>query len=68
MNVSAFKPTLLAIALPCAAVLPAQAARAAATAHAVATVAPPAWVATSNRYAQILLAAQGPFQPLTELV
>ena len=63
MNVSAFKPTLLAIALTCAAVLPAQAARAAATAHAVATVAPPAWVATSNRFAQILLAAQGPFQP-----
>jgi len=63
MNVSAFKPTLLAIALACATTLPVQAAPATASAHAVASVAPPAWVATSNRYAQILLAAQGPFQP-----
>jgi len=64
MNVSAFRPTLLAIALGCAMsgmALPVQAATP--MAHAVATVAPPAWVATSNRYAQILLAAQGPFQP-----
>ena len=63
MNVSASRPTLLAIALACVVALPVQAAPAAATAHAVATAAAPAWVATSNRYAQILLAAQGPFQP-----
>jgi len=63
MNLSAFRPTLLAIALGCAMALPVQAAPAMPAAHAVATVAPPAWVATSNRYAQIMLAAQGPFQP-----
>ena len=62
MNVSAFRPTLLAIALACTAALPAQAAPATPS-GAEAKAAAPAWVAKSNAYAQILLKAQGPFQP-----
>ena len=62
MNVSAFRPTLLAIALACTAALPAQAAPATPS-GAEAKAEAPAWVAKSNAYAQILLKAQGPFQP-----
>lgn len=53
------KPLVLAIALALSAPLPAFA-QAAATAQ---TKPAPAWVETSNRYAQILLQAQAPFQP-----
>ena len=67
MNLSGLKPTLLAMALACIAAPAAPAAQAATTAPAPRAVAvaaaTPAWVATSNRYAQILLAAQGAFQP-----
>jgi hypothetical protein len=65
MNLS-FKPTLLAIALACVMAPPALAATAASQVKAPAQAkakAAPAWVATSNRYAQILLDAQGPFAP-----
>ena len=62
MNVSAFRPTLLAIGLACTAALPAQAAPATPS-GAEAKAEAPAWVAKSNAYAQILLKAQGPFQP-----
>lgn len=54
------KPLVLAIALALSAPLPAFAQAAAATAQ---TKPAPAWVETSNRYAQILLQAQAPFQP-----
>ena len=57
---ASLKPAALALALVLA--LPAAAPVRAADAPAAATVAP-AWVAASNRYAQILLDAQGPFQP-----
>ena len=60
MNLSGLRPTLLAMALACVVSPAVQAA--APVPHATATTAP-AWVATSNRYAQILLDAQGPFQP-----
>ena len=64
MNLSGLKPTLLAMALACIAAPAAQAATTAPAPRAVAVAtATPAWVATSNRYAQILLAAQGAFQP-----
>ena len=62
MNLSGLRPTLLAMALACVVAPPAQAAATAPASHATATTAP-AWVATSNRYAQILLDAQGPFRP-----
>jgi hypothetical protein len=55
------KPLVLAIALALVAPLPAMAQTA--TAKATATAPSPAWVARSNAYAQILLDAQGPFQP-----
>src|SRR3954469_7869027 len=61
MNLSAFRPTLLAIALACAVASPAQAAIA--SPSQASAKAAPAWVAKSNGYAQILLKAQGPFQP-----
>lgn len=56
------KPLVLAIALALSAPLPvfAQAAAPAAQAEPAAA---PAWVETSNRNAQVLLAAQAPFQP-----
>jgi uncharacterized protein (DUF885 family) len=60
MNLSGLRPTLLAMALACVVSPAVQAA--APVPHATATTAP-AWVATSNRYARILLDAQGPFQP-----
>ena len=62
MNLSGLKPTLLALALACVLSPVAQAATPT-PARTTAATAAPAWVATSNRYAQILLAAQGPFQP-----
>lgn len=59
------KPLVLAIALALATPFPSLAQTAAATTKATAqTPAPsPAWVTKSNEYAQILLNAQGPFQP-----
>jgi uncharacterized protein (DUF885 family) len=60
MNLSGLRPTLLAMALACVVSPAVQAA--APVPHATAMTAP-AWVATSNRYAQILLDAQGPFRP-----
>jgi hypothetical protein len=54
------KPLALAVALALLAPLPGLAADAPAPAAAKAA---PAWVARSNAYAQILLKAQGPFQP-----
>ena len=54
------KPLVLAIALALSAPLPALAQ---AVAPAVQGKPAPAWVETSNRYAQILLQAQAPFQP-----
>jgi hypothetical protein len=60
MNSLGLKPTLLAVALTLASgAIPAQAA----DAPAVATSAAPAWIATSNRYAQVLLQAQAKFSP-----
>ena len=56
------KPLVLAIALALSAPLPAFA-QAAAPATQAKPAAAPAWVETSNRNAQILLQAQGPFQP-----
>lgn len=56
------KPLVFAIALALSASLPALAQSAAPAAQAK-PVASPAWVETSNRYAQILLQAQAPFQP-----
>lgn len=55
------KPLVLAIALALVAPLPVMAQSA--TAKAASTAPSPAWVARSNAYAQILLDAQGPFQP-----
>src|SRR4051794_18567806 len=60
------KPLVLAIALALSAPLPAFAqttAQAAAPVAQAKSTAAPAWVETSNRNAQILLAAQAPFQP-----
>ena len=58
------KPLVLAIALALLAPLPALAQSTAAAPVAKAATRPaPAWVARSNEYAQILLLAQGPFQP-----
>ena len=56
------KPLVLAIALALSAPLPVFA-QAAAPATQAKPAAAPAWVETSNRNAQILLQAQGPFQP-----
>lgn len=58
------RPLLLALSIAAvlAAPLPSLAA-APATRSAATTHAAPAWVAKSNQYAQILLKAQGPFQP-----
>lgn len=56
------KPLVLAIALALSAPLPVFA-QAAAPATQAKPAAAPAWVETSNRNAQILLAAQAPFQP-----
>lgn len=56
------KPLVFAIALALSAPLPALAQSAAPAAQAK-PAASPAWVETSNRYAQILLQAQAPFQP-----
>ncbi len=56
------KPLVLAIALALSAPLPVFA-QAAAPAAQAKPAAAPAWVETSNRNAQILLAAQAPFQP-----
>jgi uncharacterized protein (DUF885 family) len=55
------KPLVLAIALALTAPLPFAAH--AATPSKAAAVKSPAWVQTSNRYAQLLLQAQAPFQP-----
>jgi len=60
MKPFALTPTLLALALVLAIPVSAPARAADASAAAATT---PAWVATSNGYAQILLKAQGPFQP-----
>ncbi|MFZ5636284.1 MAG: DUF885 domain-containing protein [Pseudomonadota bacterium] len=59
------KPLVLAVALSVALALPLSAmpTAAAAAAPPAATRAAPAWVATSNRYAEILLSAQLQFQP-----
>jgi uncharacterized protein (DUF885 family) len=56
------KPLVLAVALALAAPLPLTAS-AAAPVTTTTTPAAPAWVARSNELAQILLAAQAPFQP-----
>ncbi|MEO6104440.1 MAG: DUF885 family protein, partial [Pseudoxanthomonas sp.] len=56
------KPLVLAIALALSAPLPLLA-QAAAPAAQAKPVAAPAWVEASNRNAQVLLAAQAPFQP-----
>ncbi len=56
------KPLVLAIALALSAPLPVLAQAAAPATQAKPTAAP-AWVEASNRDAQILLAAQAPFQP-----
>jgi uncharacterized protein (DUF885 family) len=62
MNSLILKPTLLAVALTLAvsSVLPVHAADAP---PALAAPSTPAWIATSNRYAQILLQAQAKFSP-----
>ncbi|GAA5068267.1 DUF885 domain-containing protein [Lysobacter panacisoli] len=57
------KPLVLAVALALAAPLPALAAHAAAKPAAAAAKPAPAWVATSNEYAQILIKAQAEFAP-----
>ncbi|HEY5971388.1 MAG TPA: DUF885 domain-containing protein [Pseudoxanthomonas sp.] len=59
------KPLVLAIALALSAPLPAFAQSAATPATEAKPAASPAWVETSNCYAQILLNAQAPFQPET---
>jgi uncharacterized protein (DUF885 family) len=59
MKPAALTPLFLALALTLALPMPAPVH----AADAPAARAAPAWVATSNRYAQILLDAQGPFQP-----
>ncbi|KAF1710914.1 MULTISPECIES: DUF885 domain-containing protein [Pseudoxanthomonas] len=56
------KPLVFAIALALSAPLPVLAQSAAHAAQSK-SAASPAWVETSNRYAQILLQAQAPFQP-----
>ena len=62
MNSLILKPTLLAVALTLAAssIIPAHAADAP---PALAAATPPAWIATSNRHAQVLLQAQAKFSP-----
>ena len=65
MNLSAFRPSLLATALVLATAPTTQGMATTSAQHATAaTVAStPAWVATSNRYARILLEAQAQFEP-----
>jgi uncharacterized protein (DUF885 family) len=62
MNSLIFKPTLLAVALTLAAssIIPAHAAD---SPPALAASTAPAWIATSNRHAQVLLQAQAEFSP-----
>ncbi|GAB3382309.1 DUF885 domain-containing protein [Lysobacter fragariae] len=58
-----FKPLVLAISLALIAPTAAIAQGAADTPTAGKPVAPPAWVAKSNEYTQVLILAQAPFQP-----
>ncbi|MEA0864166.1 DUF885 domain-containing protein [Xanthomonas campestris pv. campestris] len=57
------KPLVIAVALALGASLPLQAQNSPATTGTTSAPATPAWVKTSNGYAQLLLSAQAPFQP-----